>query len=115
STGAATATAEINAHKVVSIAITGAGENYSTPPTITIAAPPAGGTQATATCTVDNGEIDAVTITNAGSGYTEAPAITVTGDGDLAILTATLGGPVTAITVTAPGDSYVAAPTVTIS
>lgn len=113
--GGAAATATINAHKVVGITITGAGENYSTPPTITIAAPPAGGTQATATCTVDGGAIDAVTIANPGSGYTEAPAITVEGDGDLAILTATLGGPVTGITVTAPGENYVSAPTVTLT
>lgn len=111
----AAATATINAHKVKSIAITGAGENYTVAPTITIAPPPAGGTQATATCTVDNGEIDAVTITNPGSGYVEAPAVTVEGDGDLAILTATLGGPVTGITVTNPGADFGSAPAVTIT
>ena len=69
----ATATATINPAGIIT-AITlgagiGAGTGYTAPPTITIAAPPAGGTQAVARAIMRN-PITAVTITNAGRGYT---------------------------------------------
>jgi len=58
------------------ISITSGGSGYRSAPTITIDAPPTGGTQATATCTIDNGSVNAVTFTNFGSGYTTAPTVT---------------------------------------
>lgn len=66
---------------VAAIAVTAPGSGYATPPTVTIAAPPAGGTQATATATVAAGLLTVVTVTNAGSGYLVAPGVTFSGGG----------------------------------
>lgn len=71
---------------VDSISIMNAGSGYTSPPTITIAPPPAGGTQATASATVANGIITAITmtpITGYGKGYDmqNPPNITITGGG----------------------------------
>jgi len=53
------------------------GVNYHTTPTITISAPPAGGTQATATCAVSAGFITTVTVGIRGKGYITEPTITI--------------------------------------
>lgn len=53
------------------------GSGYTTTPTVTISAPPSGGTQATATATLTNGVVSGITITDAGSGYTSAPEILI--------------------------------------
>jgi hypothetical protein len=53
------------------------GSGYTTTPTVTISAPPSGGTQATAAATLTNGVVSGVTITDAGSGYTSAPEILI--------------------------------------
>lgn len=53
------------------------GIGYTTTPTVTISAPPSGGTQATATATLTNGVVSGITITDAGSGYTSAPEILI--------------------------------------
>ena len=85
--------------------------------TVTIAAPPAGGTQATATATVGTGgAVTGITITNTGSGYTSNPGVTIAGAGTNATATATvtLSGSVTAINVSAGGAGYTA-PVVTLS
>lgn len=66
---------------VSAIAITNAGTGYATAPTITIDAPPTGGTQATATATVAAGLVTAITITNQGAGYAGAPAVAFSGGG----------------------------------
>lgn len=66
---------------VAAIAVTAAGTAYATPPTVAIAAPPAGGVQATATAAVAAGLVTVVTVTNAGSGYLVAPAVTFSGGG----------------------------------
>ncbi len=63
------------------IDVTAAGSGYSTSSSVTISAPPTGGTQATATVkTVDtNGGILTVDVLNPGSGYTSTPTVTVAG------------------------------------
>lgn len=66
---------------VAAIAVVGPGAGYTSAPTITLSAPPTGGTQATATATVSNGVITAITITNAGAGYTSTPSVTFSGGG----------------------------------
>jgi fibronectin-binding autotransporter adhesin len=71
----------VNAGKIRSINVTNPGSGYVSPPTVTIAAPPAGGTRATATAILGTGafvgQIVGFTITNPGSGYTFAPSVTV--------------------------------------
>ncbi len=76
--------------------ITNAGSGYTSAPTVTISAPPAGGTTATATATISTsgftkGQVTAVTLTNAGSGYSATPTISFSGGaGKNAAATATL-------------------------
>ena len=70
-----------NATSVASATITNAGTGYSTAPTVSFAAAPAGGQTATATATVGGGAITAITITFGGYGYVSAPAITFSGGG----------------------------------
>jgi hypothetical protein len=71
----------VNAGKIRSINVTNQGSGYVSPPTVTIAAPPAGGTRATATAILGTGafvgQIVGFSITNPGSGYTFAPSVTV--------------------------------------
>ena len=101
---------------------------YASPPTVTIAAPPAGGVQATATVImagVVNQQgvglsVAAIRIDNPGSGYTTVPTVTFTGGGPapttIAAATATVGqGGVSGINLTNDGTGYVSAPTVTIA
>lgn len=65
---------------------------------VSIAAPPAGGTQATGTVTVDNsvrtgvGAITGVTIVDHGSGYTSAPTVSITDS--VPIVSATVATPI---------------------
>lgn len=100
----------------ISIAITSAGADYTTAPTVVIAPPPSGGVQAVATATVNAGAISAITVTNPGFGYTEAPAITLTGGGGTGgVLTASLTGRVRSINVTKPGIGFSSPPTVGFS
>ena len=61
----------------VTVDTAGAGYQQSTT-SVTIGAPPAGGTQAVATATVGTaGAITAVTVTTAGAGYITPPSVTV--------------------------------------
>lgn len=62
---------------VKSVTVTAGGSGYATP-TVTLSAPPAGGTQATAFATVNAGAITAITLINPGSGYTADPTVTIT-------------------------------------
>jgi len=55
------------------------GTGYTTQPTVNIAPPPAGGTQALGTAIIDEGFVTAVLVDNPGLGYTTAPAVTITG------------------------------------
>jgi hypothetical protein len=84
----------------VSAYLTDTGNGYSANPVVTIAAPPAGGTQATATATVADGHVSAFTITNPGSGYTEAPVVT---------FSAPSGGTAPTVTISNPGNGGVTA------
>ena len=62
---------------VTSIELVGGGGVYTAPPTITLSAPPVGGTPATATCTIDStGAVNTVTVSSPGSGYTSPPTVT---------------------------------------
>ena len=76
-----TAASSVKSREVKTLTIAAGGTGYSSAPTLTIAAPPDGGSPATATCTVNSGAINAVTITNCGSGYPVAPVVTISGGG----------------------------------
>ena len=73
--GAATAT--VVAGAVTAAAITNAGTNYGTAPTITFVG--GGGSGAAATAAIASGSISAINITSGGTGYTSAPTIVITG------------------------------------
>ncbi len=66
---------------------------YTSAPTITVGAPPSGGTQAVAAATYSNNRITAITLSNRGAGYTSAPTITV-GAPDKATMTFAVPGDV---------------------
>lgn len=66
---------------VVQVAITAGGTGYTSVPTVTFGAPPAGGTQATGVATVFNGAVSGVVLTNPGAGYTSAPVVSFSGGG----------------------------------
>jgi hypothetical protein len=87
---------------VASVNVTAGGTGYTTPPTVTFAAPSGGGTTATGTATVSGGVVTGITITNPGSGYTAPPSITLGGPGTGATATATLS----AATLTAPTGRF---------
>ena len=66
--------------EVQKVTVTDAGSGYTTPPTVTIAAPSESwGIQATAVATIKNGAVDEIEIISTGRGYTSTPSITVTG------------------------------------
>ena len=90
------AAGEPTSNMIVAILVTGTdndrGRRYSSAPTITIEAPPEGGTQATATCTLtDAGQVDRVTMVNRGLGY-PAGTINVTFSGGHGTHTIRKGG-----------------------
>jgi hypothetical protein len=69
---------------VVSILVTDRGSGYTSAPTVTISAPPAGITTvatANAVFNTTSSQIESITITNAGTGYTSAPTVTFSGGG----------------------------------
>lgn len=80
--------------QVIAIAVTNAGGNYvSTVPTVTLAAPPAGGTQATAVALMTGNAVSGFRLTNQGSGYLTHPAVTFSappGGGSPALATAVI-------------------------
>lgn len=81
-----------DSNSVASVSITGnGGSGYTSAPTVTFSAPPAGGITATGTATISSGAVASVTITNPGNGYTSAPTITFSGgEGSGAAATATM-------------------------
>ena len=80
-----------DSNSVASATITAGGSGYTSAPTVTFAAAPAGGITATGTATISGGAVTAITITNPGNGYTSAPAITFSGgEGSGATATAVL-------------------------
>jgi hypothetical protein len=83
-------------------------------PTVTLSAPPSGGTQARATAVMSpTGTISSVRILNAGAGY--IPLVTFSGGGGTgaaAIAIINSSGAVTGVTITSGGSGYTSAPTV---
>ena len=66
--------------EVAKIKLTNGGSGYTSPPTVTIAAPgTAWGVQATAVASIKNGSVDEITLVSSGRGYTTTPTITVSG------------------------------------
>ena len=61
---------------VASVSITTAGSGYSSAPTVTFAAAPAGGITATGVAVLSGGAVVEIQITEGGAGYTSAPAVT---------------------------------------
>ena len=72
----ANAYAAVAAGKISRIDVINQGNNLSSIPTITIAAPPSG-TTATAKAIVADGNLVAIDIINPGSGYVTAPSVTI--------------------------------------
>lgn len=62
------------------VTVSNGGTNYTYPPIVIIAAPPAGGLQATGYSTLSGGAVSSITITNQGAGYTSPPPITLQPD-----------------------------------
>lgn len=84
-------TAAVVAGEVVGIAVTDAGEFYSSAPIVTLTG--GGGTGATATATVNAaGAITAFTVTNGGTGYVTAPGVLIEAVGEGAIVEAVWEG-----------------------
>jgi len=66
--------------EVAKIKLTNGGSGYTSPPTVTIAAPGTSwGIQATAVASIRNGSVDEITLVSSGRGYTSTPTITVDG------------------------------------
>jgi len=66
--------------EVQKITVTDGGSGYTTPPSVTIAAPSESwGVKATAAATIKNGAVDEITLVSTGRGYTSTPSITITG------------------------------------
>ncbi len=65
--------------QVVAVIVSQPGSGYTVAPTVTFAAPPAGGITATGTATINaSGEVTGVAITDPGEGYTTASPPTAT-------------------------------------
>ena len=64
---------------IVQVLVTNPGSAYTSPPTVTIAAPPGLGVQATATANMIavNDAVSAVAVGAQGSGYTSVPTVTI--------------------------------------
>src|SRR5206468_3037538 len=82
------ATFDMRGGYVTSCTVTAGGTGYTSAPTVTFSAPPAGGVTATATATVSAGAVTGIVMSNPGSGYTSAPTITFGGPGTSASATA---------------------------
>ena len=62
------------------ITVTNGGTNYTYPPQVQFAAPPAGGVQATGYATLTGSAVSSVTVTNQGAGYASAPTVVFVND-----------------------------------
>jgi hypothetical protein len=105
---------------VASFTIPNPGSGYTTPPTVTIAAPIATGqlvgVNATAVATISN-VVGLITVTAGGSGYTVAnTTVVLTGGGgtgaSAVVGTVSATGAITTVTLVQPGVGYTSAPTV---
>ena len=102
------------------------GWGYTSTPTVTFSAAPAGGRTATAVAITTSKSIvgyttslsiERIVLTNPGGGYTVAPTITISGGGGSGgIATASLGnGTISNIQINNAGSNYSRKPTITIS
>ena len=62
------------------VTVTNGGTNYTYPPIVQFAAPPAGGVQATGYATLSGSAVASVTVTNQGAGYASAPTVVFIND-----------------------------------
>lgn len=106
---------------VTAINLTSAGTGYSGTPHVSIAAPPAGGTQATAVpimTTPNSDQVVTGAISSGGSGYTSIPTVTLANGGGIGAtavaVISPLGAPITSVTglttPTASSACYQSAP-----
>jgi hypothetical protein len=105
---------------ISSVAVTDPGLCYITPPTVTVAPPPPGGTQAELTATVVNtGQLEGVYVTACGSGYVSSPVVDIAAPppgGVQAFGSASVrDGKVTGVRITSPGRGYLVAPAITFT
>lgn len=105
---------------VSSVSVTDPGLGYVTPPAVTVAPPPPGGTQAVITATVVNtGRVEGAYITACGSGYSSPPLVSVaapTPGGSPSFGQAILrDGKVVGVHVTGAGRGYLTAPAITFT
>jgi hypothetical protein len=120
----ATARAVLTA-ELTSVNIVEGGNGYvPSTTTITVAAPPAGGTTATVEAVIDfgayipgitSGTITSIVIVNPGSGYETNPLININGVGSGASAQSIITGTVDRIELINRGRGYVSTPTVNIS
>jgi len=113
-TGASATVTDLT-YPVGNVFFTNQGLNYTSDPTLTISAPPAGGTTATAT-PIRGYPINTsagVNISNTGTGYASPPTIVFSPPPPIVNATATAtvaGGLITGLTITDAGLGYVANP-----
>ena len=91
-----------NPGEVASITVNAGGTGYTTAPTVTLSAPPAGGTRATAAARVSGGVVTGIYLTNPGANYTVAPTVTLTGGGGNGAAAAAVLAPTSALTHFSP-------------
>jgi len=65
--------------RVNNIVVDTGGSGYTIAPTVTIDAPPSGGTQALASAFIFNGSVVSIAVNDPGNGYTSPPNIVITG------------------------------------
>ena len=109
---AASATAVINAGKVVAINVNNRGSAFTTVPAVTISG--GGGSGAIATASLG---VVAVTITNPGLGYGVAPAVGFVGGGGTGTTATAIlsGGSVSSVSMNTTGADYTSVPTVSFT
>lgn len=100
----------VNSGSLTGIDITAYGSGYTSVPTVTIGAPPGGGTQATGHANVNaSNQVVSISIDNPGNGYRAPPSVTIGGPGSGAAATARIVGLLTSVVVTNQGKGYTTA------
>ncbi|MEI8135254.1 MAG: T9SS type A sorting domain-containing protein [bacterium] len=111
----ATAVANLANGQIPSLNLTSNGANYTSAPTVTIAAPPVAAATAAATANVAGGQVTSFIVTTSGRGYFSAPNVFLNGGGGsgaTAVATVDAAGQVTGLVLTNQGSGYTSAPTV---
>jgi hypothetical protein len=110
------------AGQVTTVTVSDRGSCYNSAPSVSVSAPPSGGTQAVITANVsDGGQVEGVYITNCGSGYADGSNYAVTfsdpgGGGVAAAGTASVrDGKIVKVILTGRGRGYSGTATVTIA